>query len=49
MKNAIEAARISMALDSGMLLRRKVIISEMSLDGIQLNTARKTSGAIKQI
>jgi uncharacterized protein (TIGR03545 family) len=48
MKNAIEAARISMALDSGMLLRRKVIISEMSLDGVQLNTARKISGAIKQ-
>ena len=48
MKNAVEAARISMALDSAMLLRRKVIISEMSLDGVQLNTPRKTSGAIKQ-
>jgi uncharacterized protein (TIGR03545 family) len=48
MKNAIEAARISMALDTAMLLRRKLIISEMSLDGVQLNTPRKTSGAIKQ-
>lgn len=47
MKNAIAVARVSMVLDSGMLLRRKVIISEMSLDGVQLNTARKSSGAIK--
>jgi uncharacterized protein (TIGR03545 family) len=48
MKNAIEASRISMALDSTMLLRRKIIISEMSFDGVQLNTLRKTSGAIQQ-
>ena len=46
MTNAVEIARISLSLDSLNLLRRKVIIEEMALEGVQLNTPRKTSGAL---
>lgn len=47
MRNAVEIANIAMALDPFPLLRRKVIIEEMALDGVRFNTARKTSGAVK--
>jgi uncharacterized protein (TIGR03545 family) len=47
MKNAVEIDRISLSLEPLNLLRRKVIVREMTLDGIQLGTPRKSSGAIK--
>jgi len=46
MTNAVEVSRIAMTLDSLNLLRRKVIVEEMTLDGVRLNTPRKTPGAI---
>ena len=46
MKNAVEIGRISLSLDSLNLLRRKVIVDEMALDRVRLNTSRKTSGAV---
>jgi len=46
MENAVEVGRISLSLDSLNLLRRKVIVDEMALDRVQLNTPRKTSGAV---
>ena len=45
MRNAVEVSRVTMRLDGGSLLRRKVIVEEMILDGVRLNTPRQTSGA----
>lgn len=46
MKNAVEISRINLSLEAAHLLRRKIIVKEMALDGIQLNTPRKISGAL---
>ena len=46
--NAIEVARITGTLDGASLLRRRVIINEMSAAGVRLNTPRKTSGALRE-
>jgi uncharacterized protein (TIGR03545 family) len=46
MANALEVAQITGALDGPSLLRRRVIINEMSVEGIRLNTPRKSSGAL---
>ena len=46
MTNAVEIARIAGLIDGVELLRRKGIIEEMSMEGVQFNTARKSSGAI---
>ncbi len=46
MRNAVEISRISFSLEPLRLLRRKVIIDEMSLEGVRLDTPRKRSGAI---
>ncbi|MEK7286813.1 MAG: TIGR03545 family protein [Nitrospirota bacterium] len=48
MKNAVEIKRIAMSLDPIRLLSRKVIIEEMTMDGMAFHTPRKTSGAIAQ-
>jgi uncharacterized protein (TIGR03545 family) len=48
MKNAVEFKKAVVAIDFGKLLMRKVIIDEMSLNGIQFNTDRKYSGAVKK-
>ncbi len=48
MKNAVQISRINMAFDSVHLLRRKVIVKEMAVEGVQFNTPRKKSGAIKK-
>ncbi len=47
MKNAVEINRISLSLEPSSLFRRKIIVKEMLVDGIQLQTPRKTSGAIR--
>lgn len=48
MTNAFEAARIAFTMDGMNLLRRKIIIDEMTVEGVRLNTPRKTSGEIKK-
>lgn len=47
MTNAVEVARIAGSLDGLNLLRRKVIIEEMAVDGLKFGTPRKTSGALR--
>ncbi len=49
MKNAVEIADMDLSLDTLNLLRRKVIINEMSVTGVKFNTARKKSGAVKKL
>jgi len=46
MSNALEAGRIDFAIDSLNLLRRKIIIDTMTMEGVRFNTSRKTSGAV---
>jgi uncharacterized protein (TIGR03545 family) len=48
MKNAVEIARISCKIDGLNLLRRKIIIEEMSMEGVRLGTARTHSGALSR-
>ena len=45
MTNAVEIAKVVMVLDGLNLLRRKVIVEEMALEGIRFATPRATSGA----
>jgi uncharacterized protein (TIGR03545 family) len=46
MENVVQISRIGLTLDTLNLFRRKIIIDEMALDGVRLNTPRKTSGAV---
>ena len=46
MSNAVEIKQIAFTMDGLNLLRRKVIVDEMTVEGIRLNTPRKRSGAI---
>ncbi len=46
MKNSVEIASLKMNVDGLQLLRRKVIIDEMNVNGVQFGTERTTSGAI---
>ena len=46
MRNAVEITRMAFGMEALQLLRRKVIIDEMAIDGMQFNTVRQTSGAI---
>jgi|GEM_PF-871753 len=48
LQNIVDIKTINFNLDGLNLLRRKVLINEMRVDGIRLNTARKKSGAVKQ-
>lgn len=48
MMNAIEIARVNFLIDGVNLARRKIIINEMVLDEVKINTRRKTSGAISK-
>lgn len=47
MTNAVEVANVTMGLDGLNLLRRKVIVEEMALEGVRLATPRATSGVVK--
>ena len=44
--NSLECARIAFSLDSLNLLRRKVIITEMAVEGMQFDTPRKRPGKV---
>jgi uncharacterized protein (TIGR03545 family) len=48
MRNAVEVGRVSFAMDGLQLLRRKVIVNEMAVEGVELDTPRKASGALKK-
>ncbi|MDL1963893.1 MAG: TIGR03545 family protein [Deltaproteobacteria bacterium] len=48
MTNAFQVDRVALSLEGAKLLRRKVIFKEMTLEGVKLNTPRKTSGAISE-
>ena len=49
MTNAVEMAKVTMGLDGLNLLRRKVIVEEMTLAGVRLGTPRATSGATHEV
>jgi uncharacterized protein (TIGR03545 family) len=46
MTNAVQVDRIALLVEGAKLFRRKVIVKEMTLEGVRLNTPRKRSGAI---
>jgi uncharacterized protein (TIGR03545 family) len=46
MRNAVEIDRLAMSIDPLQLLRRKIIIEEMALEGLRPDTPRQKSGAI---
>lgn len=47
MSNLFEAKKINFAVDSSHLLWKKISIDELTIDGIQLNTPRSSSGALQ--
>lgn len=49
MTNAVEVARVTMSLDGLNLFRRKVIVEEMTVEGVRLDTPRTTSGAVQPV
>lgn len=49
MQNVIEVGRLKMDLDPGYLIRRKVIIGNMTLEGLRFDTPRKRSGAMPEL
>lgn len=49
MTNAVEIAHITMGLDGLNLLRRKIIVEEMVLEGVRLSIPRATSGATREV
>ncbi len=48
MTNAVQVDRIALSVEGAKLFRRKVIVNEMTVAGVRLNTLRKTSGAISR-
>lgn len=48
MTNAVEISRIAFTLDGLNIVRRKVIIEEMTAEGFRFGTPRKTSGAVSR-
>lgn len=49
MTNAVEVATVTMNLDGLNLFRRKVIVEEMTVEGVRLDTPRTTSGAVQPV
>lgn len=48
MRNGLEIDRLAMSIDSLRLFKRKIIIDEITAQGVQFNTPRKKSGALKK-
>ena len=49
MENAVEIGRMAMDLDPGYLIRRKVIVNHLQVEGLAFNTPRKTSGEVPEL
>jgi len=49
MENAVEVGKMSMDLDPGYLIRRKVIVNNLQVEGLEFNTPRKTSGEVPEL
>lgn len=49
MRNVVQIQRIRFALDGYALLRRKVVITDLSAEGVRTNTPRTYSGALPQL
>ena len=49
MQNAVEIATMHMDLDPGYLIRRKVIIGDMLMEGLRFDTPRETSGEVPEL
>lgn len=49
MTNVVEIANVTMGLDGLNLLRRKIIVEEMTVEGVRLGTPRAMSGAIRKV
>ncbi len=49
MNNAVEIAKVTMGLDGLNLLRRKIIVDEMAVEGVRVGTPRSTSGATRDV
>lgn len=48
MENTVQVGRIAFNMDPGALLRRKILVEEMTTEGMAFNTPRKSSGAVKK-
>ena len=48
MQNIVDIRQISFNMDSLNILRRKVLINDMRVDGVRFNTQRISSGALKK-
>lgn len=49
MENAVEVGKMTMDLNPGYLIRRKVIVNNLQIEGLQFNTPRKTSGEVPEL
>ncbi|MBC2710405.1 MAG: TIGR03545 family protein, partial [Desulfosarcina sp.] len=49
MQNAVEIGHMKMDLDPGYLIKRKVIINDMVVEGLKFNTARQRSGEVPEL
>lgn len=49
MQNIVELGPIAFQIEFSHLLKKKVVIPEASIDGMQFNTPRKTSGALPKV
>lgn len=49
MENAVEVGKMTMDLDPGYLIRRKVIVNNLQVEGLAFNTPRKTSGEVPEL
>jgi len=49
MENAVEVGKMTMDLDPGYLIRRKVIVNNLQVEGLEFDTPRKTSGEVPEL
>ena len=49
MQNAVEIGHMKMDLHTGYLVKRKVIINDMVVEGLRFNTPRDTSGEVPEL
>ncbi len=48
MENTVSVGRIAFNMDPGALIRRKLLVEEMAVEGMAFNTPRAVSGAVKE-